>query len=165
MIIPDYMLMEWARFEEGLTPFAPELINPASVDLRWSGRVKTMMIYGDWSEMFECDRLALKPNGLYLLDTLEYIKVPSRWAGLLALKSSMGRLGLEHLHAGFFDPGFEGTATLEIKNMRPSSDIVLTKGQRIVQMVFYQMVTVPDRDYHKTGRYNGQNKPQEAITK
>ena len=34
-------------------------------------------------------------------------------------KSSTGRIGLEHLHAGWIDPGFCGQLTLEFKNVAP----------------------------------------------
>jgi deoxycytidine triphosphate deaminase len=163
MIWPDSLLKQWAE-SGGLSPFEPANVNPASVDLRWSGKSKLALgtyFKNKWSLLEDSDTLILYPNQLYLLDTLEYIKMPVNAAGILMLKSSIGRQGLEHLHAGFFDPGFCGTATLEIINVSPRI-VTITRGQRIVQLALQQMLTAPEISYAYTGRYNGQSEPQEA---
>lgn len=159
MIIPDFEITQWAK-NGGITPFDTECINPASIDLKWSGNVK-IAEYSGWVDEGNRDDYIFFPGFLYLLDTLEYIKIPTCWAGELMLKSSMGRQGLEHLHAGFFDPGFHGTGTLEIKNMAPWP-ITLKRGQRIVQMAFHELKALPAKPYTVTGRYNGQRGPTEA---
>ncbi len=79
-------------------------------------------------------------------------------AGMLALKSSMGRQGLEHLHAGYVDPGFSGTLTLEME-VRAPWPILLARGQRIMQLILERMEDIPDAPYYLTGRYCGQNEP------
>jgi dCTP deaminase len=108
----------------------------------------------------ETEELTLNPGELFLLDTVEIITMPENAVGWLALKSSMGRLGLEHLHAGFFDPGFTGTATLEMENRAPWP-ITLKRNQRIIQLALAD-VMAPERSYRVTGRYNGQSVPTEA---
>jgi dCTP deaminase len=160
MILPDYKLIEWARNNGGLSPFEPKCVNPASVDLRWSGRYKIAYSSG-WSTMFDTDKLTFTRGELYLLDTLEFITMPDDCAGELALKSSMGRQGLEHLHAGYVDPQFSGTLTLEIENRAPWP-LTLTRGQRIVQLFLHRCESAPVRGYNLTGRYNGQCVPTEA---
>lgn len=160
MIYPDWKLVEWIR-EGGIEPFHESCMNPASVDLRWSGRWR-MAADGGFSGVHESDGLTIEPGRLFLLDTLEYVRMPGNVSGMLMLKSSIGRMGLEHLHAGFFDPGFHGTATLEVVNMAPWP-VRLERGQRIVQLVLMEMMGRPDKDYGQTGRYNGQNTPQAAI--
>ena len=160
MIIPDFELKQWA-LNGGLSPFDSKLINPASVDLRWSGLIKRAWEDGWEDEFVIGDTFRLEPGSLYLTDTLEYIKVPTCWAGQLMLKSSMGRNGLEHLHAGWFDPGFEGTGTLELYNASPWW-IPLKIGQPIVQISFLEMKAIPEKPYNITGRYNGQVGPTEA---
>lgn len=159
MIIPDFEIRQWAK-NGGIAPYDTECINPASIDLRWSGNVKIAMDNG-WHDFGNVDEKIFYPGALYLLDTLEYIKIPPCWAGELMLKSSLGRQGLEHLHAGWFDPGFEGTGTLEIKNMAPWP-ITLKRGQKIVQMAFHELKALPEKSYQVTGRYNGQRGPTEA---
>lgn len=159
MVWNDEMLKIWATKENGLEPYYPDNINPASVDLQWSGRFKKATPSG-WTAVQETDELVIEPDMLYLLDTEEYVIMPEVAAGILMLKSSIGRNGLEHLHAGFFDPGFHGTATLEVKNLAPWP-VTIKKGQRIVQLALIDLVGAPLRSYIETGRYNGQRAPQE----
>ncbi len=160
MILPDYAIRDWAE-HGGLSPFDPSCINPASVDLRWSGRIRVAHREG-WSGVEERDEWILRPGSLYLLDTLEVVTMPNDLAGVLALKSSMGRQGLEHLHAGFADPGFTGTLTLEME-VRAPWPILLARGQRIMQLILERMEGAPERPYSVTGRYCRQNEPQPAI--
>jgi dCTP deaminase len=160
MIYPDWKLIDWIR-TGGVTPFHEDCLNPASIDLRWSGRWR-MAAEGGFTGVHESNELTIEPGRLFLLDTLEYVIMPQDAAGMLMLKSSIGRQGLEHLHAGWFDPGFHGTATLEIVNTAPWS-VRLEKGQRIVQLSLMAMSGRPDKSYAETGRYNGQSGPQEAM--
>ena len=159
MILPDYAIRDWAE-HGGLSPFDPACINPASVDLRWSGRVRVASPVG-WGEVRDFDGYTLIPGVLYLLNTLEVVTMADDLAGVLALKSSMGRQGLEHLHAGFVDPGFTGTLTLEME-VRAPWPILLARGQRIMQLILERMEDIPDAPYYLTGRYCGQNEPQPA---
>ena len=152
-------LKAWAE-SGGLVPFSPECLNPASIDLRWSGKYKLAM-YGGWSQEMMGETLVVIRGAFYLLDTMETITVPDNWAGTIALKSSLGRQGLDHLHAGFFDPGFHGTATLEIENRAPWP-ITITKGQRLIQLVLDELKSVPERTYQHTGHYQNQRGPTEA---
>lgn len=159
MILPDYQLRTWAN-GGGVKPFDIARINPASIDLCWSGRWKLASRTG-WSKLEESESLVLMQGQFFLLDTLENIIIPDDCCGLLALKSSLGRKGLEHLHAGWFDAGFHGTGTLEVECRAPW-ELVLTKGQPIVQISLIRMEGVPEANYRQTGRYNGQSTPQEA---
>lgn len=159
MFLPDYELHEWAS-NGGIEPYDPGCVNPASIDLRWSGRVRVAKPSG-WGGVDTYDFKVLYPNTLYLLDTLEYIKIPPDCIGWLALKSSSGRRGLEHLHAGLFDPGFHGTATLEIE-VRAPWDVEIEKRQKIIQLALARLEGLPTKTYEQTGRYHGQKEPTEA---
>jgi len=129
------------------------------VDLRWSGKYRIANKMG-WGEVRIAKSLTLTRGEFYLLDTLETITIPDNAVGWLALKSSMGRSGLEHLHAGFFDPGFSGTATLEVENRAPWP-LTIERGQRIIQIALCDC-EVPERSYQMTGRYNNQAEPEPA---
>lgn len=178
MIYPDHMLEKWAT-GGGLRPFDPALLNPGSVDLRWSGRYR-MALRGPkneigqaiasvkgWKGAYHAEAqlaqvLVLMPGDLYLLDTAERIVIPDDACGDVKLKSSLGRVGLEHLHAGWCDPGFSGTLTLEVTNMAPWP-IEIHTGDPIVQLVLMAMLAPPNKTYRDTGRYNGQREPQVAL--
>jgi deoxycytidine triphosphate deaminase len=168
-IKPDWWINQQAMECGLIEPFILEHVNPASIDLTWSGRVKVAVgmkldgtkIWADVTEHVTPDGFWFLPNLLYLMDSLEVVTIPNNITASLTLKSSMGRLGLEHLHSGFFDPGFQGTATWEIKVLSPWP-ILLKPCQRVMQLVFDEMASRPINDYSKTGRYNGQITPTEA---
>jgi len=187
MVLNDVLIREYCQAGM-VTPFTTERVNPASIDLVWSGRYRYPALYWQqateemlladvehytnnpdaysdimrscFGQLVETDFIYLMPGDLILADTLEYITMPQNLAGTLMLKSSLGRVGLEHLHAGWFDPGFSGTATLELKNVAPWP-VLLKKGQPIVQLIFYECYP-PAVGYDQTGSYNGQSSPQPA---
>jgi deoxycytidine triphosphate deaminase len=81
-------------------------------------------------------------------------------SGEYKLKSSLARIGLEHLNAGWCDPGWHGSAlTLELKNMTRKTCIIIKPGDRIGQMIFWrsQPVRLGDSYYYR-GRYNNDAK-------
>lgn len=158
MIYCDYMIYQWA-LSGGVTPFDPACINPASIDLRWSGRYRIATPAG-WGRVIEADELTLRRSDFFLLDTLEVVSMPNNLCGTLALKSSMGRNGFEHLHAGWVDPKFSGSLTWEVENRAPW-ELTIKREQRIMQLVLAECYK-PNRDYSQTGRYNGQSEPEAA---
>ena len=180
MILNDELLYEWA--ETNIQPFPAGQINPASLDLRlgnlirethpiWDTMTKAEMLdhikngtietLPMWGEPQEFGIFWLLPGRFVLCHSEEYIYMPNNAAGFLFSKSSTGRIGLEHLHAGHFDPSFSGQATWELHNIAPWP-IKLTAGKRLMQMVMLEMIKPPRLDYSVTGRYNGQTGPTPA---
>jgi dCTP deaminase len=101
--------------------------------------------------------IELVPGQFLLACSRETFNLPNHISAEYKLKSSMARIGLEHLNAGWCDPGWHGSRlTLELKNMTSYHNIVLHKGDRIGQMVFFLHEPVPDAfSYANRGRYNG----------
>jgi dCTP deaminase len=99
---------------------------------------------------------AIRPGEFILAQSLETFHLPNDISAEYKLKSSMARLGLEHLNAGWCDSGWSGSVlTLELKNMTQYHSIRIRPGDRIGQMVFFEHVPVPaDRSYSVRGRYN-----------
>lgn len=147
MILADYALYFWAI--SNVNPFDFDCINPASIDLKLGPEVVNL----ETDRGFGIVQLCIRPGDAYLASTLEYIKMPTNCAGVLYLKSSLARQGLDHALAGFVDPGFEGQLTMELHSHRP---VTLYPGQRIVQLVLYECYE-PVRPYN--GRYQGQKGP------
>jgi len=154
MILPDYKLREWA-FGGGLTPFDPECVNPASVDLRVS--TKYLIGLSGWPGCPVAGQWVIKPGYPVLLSTIEFVRMPSDCAGVLYLKSSLARQGLDHALAGFVDPGFRGELTMELHAHCP---VTVEHGQRVVQLVLYRMESSPEKTY--CGKYQNQRGPTEA---
>lgn len=159
MIKPDHWIKEFCE-RGGIEPFNIEHINPASYDV----------MVGDHficptrdPEEVVCDSFTLFPNEVTLATTIEYVRMPRDVCGLLLLKSSLGRLWLNHSMSGWIDPGFEGRLTLEFQNLGPVPR-VLKKGTRVAQIVFFQLSEPPTKSYKERhdSHYIGQERATRA---
>lgn len=105
----------------------------------------------------------LMPGEFILASTQQQFNLPLDISGEYKLKSSMARIGLEHLNAGWCDGGWHSSVlTLELKNMTQHHAIGVKTGDRIGQIVFFKHAPVPaDRSYAARGRYNGDQTVQE----
>jgi dCTP deaminase len=102
------------------------------------------------------DGILIPPGCFFLAHTEQLFNLPLDLAAEYTLKSSMARIGLEHLKAGFCDAGWHGSAlTMEFKNVTEHHHIELHVGDRIGQMRFYPHKAVAEADsYRVRGRYN-----------
>jgi dCTP deaminase len=140
-----------------------EFLSSASLDFRLGSRLYTRQ-----SGLIDCKRVddilwatldmpetgqILLPGQVYLGSTVESLALPTDIAASAEGKSTLGRLGVSvHVTAGWIDPGFRGTVTLEI------SVAYLTKlypGMRIGQFIFFHVdPSSVDREPY-SGRYQG----------
>ena len=99
----------------------------------------------------------LYPGEFVLAHTHEVFNLPNHISAMYFLKSSMARIGLEHLNAGFCDAGWNGSSlTLELKNITRYHEIVLHHLDKIGQLVFFKHKAVKmEHSYATKGRYNG----------
>jgi dCTP deaminase len=98
----------------------------------------------------------LFPGEFILAHSIELFNLPNNISAEYKLKSSMARIGLEHLNAGWCDAGWYGSVlTMELKNLTRSHCIELEYGDLIGQMVFFLHEEVPhSASYATRGRYN-----------
>ena len=102
------------------------------------------------------DGFVLGPGQFILAHSAERLSMPDNLSAMLRTKSSMGRIGWEHMDAGFVDAGFFGALTLEFKNNLESQSILIRPGDPCGQLVFFEHEPVPDEaSYAVRGRYNG----------
>ena len=97
--------------------------------------------------------VVIRPGEFLLANTNEIINLPDNVSGFIHGRSSIGRAGLIVETAGFADPAFSGTITLEIVNLSPNP-IRLVAGMRIAQIVFIKMTDNAEQPYK--GKYQGQ---------
>jgi dCTP deaminase len=152
-------------------PFDPDLINPASIDVRLgdnlmieSAATSDLVPY-PLSRHSQDDPYQMVPGQFVLAHSQPMFNLPRGICADFCLKSSRGRegldrtlrdLGLDHLNAGFCDPGWTGSVlTLELKNVRQLHPVLIWPGMRIGQLKFQKMDALPRRSYAETGRYNG----------
>jgi len=90
------------------------------------------------------------------------VELPTDLVARLEGKSSLGRLGLLiHSTAGYVDPGWKGTLTLELSNVA-NLPIALYAGMRIGQISFFRMSSPVERPYGSAelgSKYQGQRQP------
>lgn len=99
----------------------------------------------------------IKPGEFILAHSFEIFNLPDNIAAEYKLKSSLARVGLDHLNAGWCDPGWNGsTLTLELRNLTTYHFLKLEYGIKIGQMVFFRCDPVPQQaSYATKGSYNG----------
>jgi dCTP deaminase len=177
MILSDRDLRD--RLERGdikIDPLQdPEIqIQPASIDLRLGFDFQTFnftqvaLIDPLDPESFahlttqvhlsQDDRFIVHPGEFILATTLEHVEVPGDLVARLEGRSSVGRLGIViHSTAGYIDPGFKGTVTLEISNLGVLP-VALYPLMRICQIAFEQMSSPVSEGYdaRRTAKYQGQ---------
>jgi dCTP deaminase len=106
--------------------------------------------------------MVMAPGQFILAQSEQVFNLPPNISAEYKLKSSMARIGLEHLTAGWCDAGWNGSVlTLELKNMTMQHWIALNYGVPIGQVVFFEHEPVPtERSYAARGRYNGDKEVQ-----
>lgn len=102
----------------------------------------------------------LAPGEFVLASSVQKFNLPLWLSAEYKLKSSMARIGLEHLNAGWCDAGWNNSVlTLELKNMTRYHGIEIKAGDHIGQIVFFGHELVNEKDSYATrGRYNGDQK-------
>lgn len=154
----DHQLRNLCKNMGLVEPFAPEMINPASIDVTLGPTILREGGSGEerWVEVdIENGVYSLAPGEFVLAATQELIRVPNNLECVFNLKSSRGREGYEHLMAGYIDPGFHGRVTLELVNVNRYHRLPLEHGMRIGQLRFAKLDEIPMRSYASTGRYHG----------
>lgn len=115
-------------------------------------------------EVKDGEPFIVQPGEFILGVTEETITVPDDLVVRVEGRSSLGRLGIiVHSTAGFVDPGFSGTITLEISNLN-RLPVALYPGMRVCQLAFETMTSPSEQPYHKKpfSKYQGQSLPEES---
>jgi len=154
-------------------PWDPEMVQPASIDLRLGDSFRVFSNHKvtaiDLREMpanlteevviGRDEPFVIHPGEFCLGRTLERVELPDDVVARVEGKSSLGRLGLiVHATAGFVDPGWKGTLTLELNNLT-RVPIKLYAGLPIAQLSVMALDRPAERPYGSQGlgsHYQGQ---------
>jgi dCTP deaminase len=163
VILQDAEIRRLCEHDRMIVPFDSEQLNPASYDLLLGSEIMIESVASrDLVRMSIADctpdnPYMLKPREWILAETWESFYMPDDVAGLFFLKSSRAREGLEHMHAGFADPQWNGSKlTLELTNARQLHALPLWPGLKVGQMVFMLTAGKPEISYAAVGHYNKQ---------
>jgi dCTP deaminase len=162
-----------------IDPWDTGLVQPASVDVRLGDsfrvfhnhRATTIDLSKPRANLTEevlvtgQDSFVIHPGEFCLGRTLEWVELPDDIVARIEGKSSLGRLGLiVHATAGFCDPGWKGTLTLELNNLT-RIPIELYPGLPIAQLSFMALDRPALRPYGSAGlgsHYQGQRAATES---
>jgi dCTP deaminase len=160
-------------------PYDPAMIQPSSIDLRLGDSFRVFHNHRvtaiDLREppdnlteevvVEEGEPFVIHPGEFCLGRTLEWVELPHDIVSRVEGKSSIGRLGLiVHATAGFVDPGWKGTLTLELNNLT-RVPIKLYTGLPIAQLSFMALDAPAERPYGSPGlgsHYQGQRAATES---
>ena len=144
-----------------IEPWDVSMLQPASIDLRLGDsfrvfhnhRIAAIDLADPPRNLTEHvalragDPFVIHPGEFVLGRTEEQVTLPDDVVARIEGKSSLGRLGLiVHATAGFVDPGFSGSLTLEITNLT-RVPIILWPGKPIAQLSFMALDRPAERPY------------------
>jgi dCTP deaminase len=179
-VLSDGTIMRLVR--EGrirIDPWDEAMVQPASVDLRLGDSFRVFHNYRvtsidlrdpprNLTEQVKVppqEPFVIHPGEFALGATLERVELPDDVVARVEGKSSLGRLGLiVHATAGFCDPGWKGTLTLEFNNLT-RVPIKLYAGLPICQLSFMTLDAPALRPYgHEQlgSHYQGQVEATES---
>jgi dCTP deaminase len=162
-----------------IDPWDPALVQPASVDLRLGDSFRVFHNHrasaidlrqppDNLTEEVvvpEGESFVIHPGEFCLGRTLEWVELADDIVARIEGKSSLGRLGLiVHATAGFCDPGWKGTLTLELNNLT-RVPIKLYPGLEIAQLSFMMLDRPAERPYGSRdlgSHYQGQRAATES---
>ncbi len=164
-----------------IDPYDPDCLQPSSVDLHLDREFRVFrnnrypfidvrQAQPDLTELVSItdeEPFILHPGEFVLGQTLEWVELPDDLVARLEGKSSLGRLGLLiHSTAGYVDPGWKGTLTLELSNVA-NLPIALYFGMKIGQISFFGMSSPVERPYGSKelgSKYQGQSTPTASAS-
>ncbi|MDX6721889.1 MAG: dCTP deaminase [Solirubrobacteraceae bacterium] len=160
-------------------PWDETMVQPASIDLRPGRSFRVFHNHlisaidlaappknlTEHVEVADGESFVIHPGEFVLGRTQEQVELPDDLVARIEGKSSLGRLGLiVHATAGFVDPGFSGTLTLEITNLT-RVPIILWPGKPIAQLSFMTLDRPAERPYGHPdlgSHYHGQVEATES---
>ena len=179
-VLSDAAILE--QVEAGrirIDPWDPAMVQPASVDVRLGDsfrvfhnhRVASIDLRSPPANLTEevvvpaGESFVIHPGEFCLGRTHEWVELPDDIVARIEGKSSLGRLGLiVHATAGFCDPGWKGTLTLELNNLM-RVPIELYPSLPIAQLSFMGLDRPAARPYGSPGlgsHYLGQRAATES---
>ena len=107
----------------------------------------------------------MQPGDFALASTIESLELDDDILGRLEGRSSIARLGITvHSTAAVFEPGWRGTATMELSNLGRMA-VALYPGMRICSFSFEQLSSPVMVPYHAkaNNKYAGQRDPRASL--
>jgi len=116
-------------------------------------------------EVADDEPFIMQPGDFALASTIETLELPDDLLGRLEGRSSIARLGITvHSTAAVFEPGWFGTATMELSNLGRMA-VALYPGMRICAFSFETVSSPVQTPYRnkRNNKYAGQKTPRASL--
>lgn len=116
-------------------------------------------------EVADGDAFIMQAGDFALASTMESLELADDLVARLEGRSSIARLGITvHSTAAVFEPGWRGTATMELSNLGRMA-VALYPGMRICSFTFEQLSSPALVPYHQKpgNKYAGQIQPRASL--
>lgn len=146
MVLGDLSL--WKLLNDLIRDPDPDLVNPASIDVRVGSELRLEVGPGEFRTVgLTASPMCLQPGELALVPTLEWLMVPNDVAVELTLKPSHAQRGYGSAAPVWLDPGWCGVGTIPIRNVTRHTPLPLECGMRIAQIVVHPLDQPAVRPY------------------
>lgn len=109
------------------------------------------------------DPITIRPGQFFIGETMEVLTLPNNIIGRLEGKSSFARLGIViHQTSARFDPGWDGTAALELRN-NSDNDVIIYCGDKICAFSFEKLDVPVEHPWQKKTYRNNGNKTLHSM--
>jgi deoxycytidine triphosphate deaminase len=138
MVLGDLSL--WKLLNDLIRDPDPDLVNPASIDIRVGLEMRLEVGPDQWKTVdLTAGAAILLPGDLVRVPTLEWVMVPNGYAVELRLADPYGSQGYELSAAPWLEPGWCGTPILSLRNATRHTPLPVEREMRIAQLVVHQL--------------------------
>jgi dCTP deaminase len=138
MVLGDLSL--WKLLNDLVRDPDPDLVNPASIDVRVGPEMLLEVGPGDWMSVdLTAGPVHLQPGEFAQVQSLDWLMVPNGYAVEVTLKGSYASQGYAHSVGVWLEPGWFGTATIGIRNATRHTPLPIEQGMRLAEAVVHQL--------------------------
>ena len=140
------------RKEIALEPFFPKHIQAASYDM-CLGKTAFTSSMKETLDVSQKAVIMIEPGEFAVVESREYVRLDSRHAAQLGLRSEYAKRGLVMLSGPQIDPGFEGIIVVRLVNLARTR-IAIAHEAPFLTVQFFQLNQPVEKPY--TGAHQGQ---------
>ena len=138
MVLGDLSL--WKLLNDLIRDPDPDLVNPASIDVRVGHEMLVEVARDDWqSADLTAGPVHLQPGEFAQVPTLEWLMVPNGYVVEVTLKGSYAARGYAHSVGVWLEPGWCGPAIIGIRNATRYTPLPMEQGMRIAEIVIHSL--------------------------
>ena len=138
MVLGDLSL--WKLLNDLVRDPDPDLVNPASIDVRVGPEMRLEVGPGEFRAVdLAAGPVHLEPGDFALVPMLEWLMVPNGVAIELRVKTAAAQEGYGIAAPVWLEPGWCGVATLPVRNVTRHTRLAIERGMRLAELVVHAL--------------------------